>query len=288
MVEEDYAAAGPPPKMFEGWKVRHLWGTSWVDVTFEKDGFDVTVESHFRNRRRLPTPIRNQPKNGLRVMGLADNQELVTPMGYADSKLLTITIKNTLNWHMKITSWVRDGVLILRDLVTYKDVVPTTQGAEGYRRYKGPGLTEFDLVWGLFGGRGFAWDPTAGVLDKPPPVEDAEDEGKEALMKATEDALRRSIYRNMTAADVAKDRRQLPLQQPQLPPLLAPYHRFVTLPSHDPFVTLSPAATDALYNFLDHLGVNDPNLLVVEDMTAYIESLEAIRATHALFDVFEA
>eukprot|EP01064_Diplonema_japonicum_P012065 TRINITY_DN19543_c0_g1_i1.p1 TRINITY_DN19543_c0_g1~~TRINITY_DN19543_c0_g1_i1.p1 ORF type:complete len:345 (+),score=79.06 TRINITY_DN19543_c0_g1_i1:69-1103(+) len=309
MVDEDLMQVGPPPPMFKEWNVSHEWGTRCLAIGFEKNGFRVNMETVMKSRRELPVRTRKSGKSAKsRQMGLAASPTEVAPLGTNDATHLTITVKNELNWSLCIKAWLHNGILILRDLITYKNIQPSllAEHAHRFRRYKGPNLTEFDLVWSLFGGKGYAWNPNAEPIEgryevrddtaddgvvtpeekQTPEEEDALDE-KRILMDATERALRRSLYKNLSQTDVAVKRQQLTVYAPPLPPLLSQYETYSTLPVHDPFVALSPEATDALYDFLDELGINDPNLTIVNDMVGYVEGLEAVRAMHAVLEMFE-
>eukprot|EP00754_Rhynchopus_humris_P013206 Rhum_TRINITY_DN14316_c9_g2::Rhum_TRINITY_DN14316_c9_g2_i1::g.82397::m.82397 len=226
----------------------------------------------------------------------------------------------------RISAFASNGVIVLRSL-TFSTPAPL-HAHLACDTYKGPELTDFDTAYALLGGKGYAWDPSAepfeGWAEKgaaKTPVEtvhtaaeaaaaaaEEEEEAlaaaggdaagveraqvKEAFKEQTKKALKRALLGRRGPGDVLLERRMRRIVAARRPPQL----RFSRDPSsgvgtrhvHEPFACLSPTATDALYDYLDALGVNDPNLQKLAEVARHVQMLEEGRQVHAVMGVLQA
>ena len=313
----------PMPAVFEGWRISHEWGTAYVDAQFSTMGYTVHIKRFMDNTQnafRVRTPEHKKHRD----LGIDhQKQRYLEPRGSGEAGFLEIQIVpegRLSDWALRINSWIVQDVLILRELhtlapdssssssssssSTFRSIPPT--------RYGGPSLTDFDTVFALIGGNGYGWDPSAEPLegwythriqtegfgdpeDTVVAIEGEEEEGeegeeeaesneaREAVKKSTAEALRRSIFSRRTQGDIIEERRQRPVLHERHPPQLR--HKRSTEVSHEPFVSAPPAVSDAIYNFLDALGINDPNVSKLTEITDYIEALESSRQMHAVMGV---
>ena len=244
----------------------------------------------------------------------------------ADGEAAAAAAASSSTLYPRISAFASNGVIVLRSL-TFSTPAPL-HAHLACDTYKGPELTDFDTAYALLGGKGYAWDPSAepfegwaekGAAKTPAATihtaaeaaEEEEEEEEEAVAAAggdaagveqarvkaafkeqTKKALKRALLSRRGPGDVLLERRMRRIVAARRPPQLRfgrdPSSTVGTRHVHEPFACLSPTATDALYDYLDALGVNDPNLQKLAEVAQHVQMLEQGRQAHAVMGVLQA
>ncbi|KAJ9453420.1 hypothetical protein DIPPA_33571 [Diplonema papillatum] len=138
------------------------------------------------------------------------------------------------------------------------------------------------------GGGGEVDEYADGANDDTPEFEESAGDRQKKLA-TVQAALKRSVFRNLTAGHVLKQAKSRPIAA-AAPPFPLRHALCAPLPvggRHVSFVTVTPEVTDSLFDFLDTLGVNDPNLLAFNEVVKYIGALEDVRHGHGVMHMLQ-
>eukprot|EP01063_Lacrimia_lanifica_P019084 TRINITY_DN26127_c0_g1_i1.p1 TRINITY_DN26127_c0_g1~~TRINITY_DN26127_c0_g1_i1.p1 ORF type:complete len:425 (+),score=128.31 TRINITY_DN26127_c0_g1_i1:41-1315(+) len=165
-MEAVRAEMGEAPPGVAGWDIQHEWGRPWVDAAWSSCGFDVEVRRYLKAAAVGRTRVGERDDRRLELHH--DPTGNLEPRDADDAEHITIRLQNARGWTMEVSAWLVHEVLVLRELAVHpapKDTLALVVDPVREVRYHGPALTEFDLMYAMFGGRGYAWDPDAEPLE---------------------------------------------------------------------------------------------------------------------------